>query len=130
MKCPKCNENNTIVIDSREIEDNTTIRRRRECTKCQYRFSTYENNENITPNKMIDEYKKKIEYYENIINEIPSEFMAYFGKQKEEKEVLQRKIDRLEKQVQEERKALSSEEKKILRQWVIDEEMKKWGNKR
>ncbi|MCS7198785.1 MAG: transcriptional regulator NrdR [Caldimicrobium sp.] len=42
MKCPKCKEPETRVIDSRSIEDGFTIRRRRECIKCGYRFTTYE----------------------------------------------------------------------------------------
>lgn len=42
MKCPKCKEPETRVIDSRVIEDGFTIRRRRECQKCGYRFTTYE----------------------------------------------------------------------------------------
>lgn len=42
MKCPRCKEPETRVIDSRIIEDGFTIRRRRECQKCGYRFTTYE----------------------------------------------------------------------------------------
>lgn len=42
MKCPRCKEPETRVIDSRIIEDGFTIRRRRECLKCSYRFTTYE----------------------------------------------------------------------------------------
>ncbi|MCX7884107.1 MAG: transcriptional regulator NrdR [Caloramator sp.] len=47
MKCPFCNYNETKVIDSRPTEDNTSIRRRRECLKCQKRFTTYEKVEDI-----------------------------------------------------------------------------------
>lgn len=42
MICPFCTHNDTKVIDSRESTDGKTIRRRRECLKCQKRFSTYE----------------------------------------------------------------------------------------
>ncbi|QER41739.1 transcriptional repressor NrdR [Thermodesulfobacterium sp. TA1] len=42
MKCPRCKEVETKVIDSRVIEEGYTIRRRRECTNCGYRFTTYE----------------------------------------------------------------------------------------
>jgi len=42
MKCPFCNFSETKVIDSRDTNDNKMIRRRRECEKCQARFSTYE----------------------------------------------------------------------------------------
>jgi len=42
MICHFCNHNDTKVIDSRESADGKVIRRRRECLKCQRRFSTYE----------------------------------------------------------------------------------------
>lgn len=42
MRCPRCKEIETKVIDSRLIEDGFSIRRRRECSKCGYRFTTYE----------------------------------------------------------------------------------------
>src|SRR4030042_4719743 len=42
MSCPFCGHNDTKVIDSRETQDGKAIRRRRECEKCQARFSTYE----------------------------------------------------------------------------------------
>jgi transcriptional repressor NrdR len=47
MKCPYCQSEETSVIDSREAEDQTTIRRRRECNQCQKRFTTYERIEGI-----------------------------------------------------------------------------------
>ncbi|MFN3699103.1 MAG: transcriptional regulator NrdR [Dictyoglomus sp.] len=42
MRCPFCNYEDTFVIDTREIEDQKVIRRRRECPKCKRRFTTYE----------------------------------------------------------------------------------------
>ncbi len=42
MKCPYCNEDNTKVIDSRPAEENSAIRRRRQCESCGKRFTTYE----------------------------------------------------------------------------------------
>ena len=42
MKCPFCGANEDKVIDSREASDAGAIRRRRECIKCQRRFTTYE----------------------------------------------------------------------------------------
>ena len=42
MKCPVCYHPDTKVIDSRLAGDGLTIRRRRECLKCGFRFSTYE----------------------------------------------------------------------------------------
>ena len=42
MHCPFCQHEDTRVIDSRVSEDGTTIRRRRECEKCEERFNTFE----------------------------------------------------------------------------------------
>ena len=67
MKCPYCYNTEDKVIDSRPNEDNSSIRRRRECTKCGKRFTTYEkvetvplmvvkkdgNREEFNPNKIL-----------------------------------------------------------------------------
>ena len=42
MCCPACNVSDTKVLDSRVASDGFSIRRRRECLKCGFRFSTYE----------------------------------------------------------------------------------------
>ena len=42
MKCPFCADQDSKVVDSRHSEDGSSIRRRRECLKCQRRFTTYE----------------------------------------------------------------------------------------
>ena len=42
MKSPYCNAQDTKVIDSRPADDNSSIRRRRQCEKCGKRFTTYE----------------------------------------------------------------------------------------
>ena len=47
MKCPFCFNDESKVVDSRSTDDNTTIRRRRECTKCNKRYTTYEKIEDI-----------------------------------------------------------------------------------
>ena len=47
MKCPFCGEDDTRVIDSRPADENMSIRRRRQCDKCQKRFTTYEKVEAI-----------------------------------------------------------------------------------
>jgi transcriptional repressor NrdR len=49
MKCPYCSEIENKVIDSRLSKDGRTIRRRRECTECGRRFTTYEKLEEILP---------------------------------------------------------------------------------
>ena len=42
MKCPYCDHQHTKVLDSRPVNDNRSIRRRRECEKCARRFTTFE----------------------------------------------------------------------------------------
>lgn len=42
MHCPKCDYTNSRVVDSRPADDGRAIRRRRECEKCGYRFTTFE----------------------------------------------------------------------------------------
>lgn len=42
MRCPTCETRDTRVIDSRDLDDAATIRRRRECVACGARFTTYE----------------------------------------------------------------------------------------
>ena len=42
MKCPACQHNGTRVVDSRPVDDMKSIRRRRECEACGYRYTTFE----------------------------------------------------------------------------------------
>ncbi len=64
MRCPYCGYADTKVVDSREVDEGRVIRRRRECFKCQARFSTYEEIEilNLTvikKNGQREEYRKE-----------------------------------------------------------------------
>ncbi len=45
MVCPFCNKEDTAVIDSRRNAEGSSIRRRRKCSKCDSRFTTYEKSE-------------------------------------------------------------------------------------
>lgn len=49
MKCPFCGFNDTKVVDSRMGKEGNNIRRRRECTDCERRFTTYERVEESLP---------------------------------------------------------------------------------
>jgi transcriptional repressor NrdR len=42
MRCPQCGTRDTRVVDSRDLDESATIRRRRECASCSNRFTTYE----------------------------------------------------------------------------------------
>lgn len=48
MKCPYCGFSESKVIDSRPTEEGSAIRRRRECLKCNKRFTTYEKLESLS----------------------------------------------------------------------------------
>jgi len=47
MHCPHCRAKDTNVVDSRLAEDGRSVRRRRECPKCEHRFTTFERQELI-----------------------------------------------------------------------------------
>ncbi len=47
MRCPKCGCEESKVVDSRPSESNDAIRRRRECARCGFRFTTYERREEM-----------------------------------------------------------------------------------
>jgi transcriptional repressor NrdR len=49
MKCPFCGHLEDKVIDSRSTKDGNSIRRRRECLKCEKRFTSYERVEDLMP---------------------------------------------------------------------------------
>ncbi|MDD4082156.1 MAG: transcriptional regulator NrdR [Sphaerochaetaceae bacterium] len=67
MKCPNCGGSNDRVLDSRASSDNTSIRRRRECLDCGFRFTSYEKVEEkpLTVHKKNNQYEpfdiKKLE---------------------------------------------------------------------
>ncbi|HEX3016203.1 MAG TPA: transcriptional regulator NrdR [Desulfobacteria bacterium] len=47
MRCPFCGHLETKVLDSRQVEEGSAIRRRRECDQCSRRFTTYEKYDDI-----------------------------------------------------------------------------------
>ena len=47
MLCPKCHNNGSKVVDSRPTDDGRAIRRRRECERCGFRFTTFERIETV-----------------------------------------------------------------------------------
>ncbi len=49
MKCPRCDSGKTRVVDSREGVEGRSVRRRRECESCEFRFTTFERIEDSLP---------------------------------------------------------------------------------
>ncbi|MBN2223953.1 MAG: transcriptional repressor NrdR [Deltaproteobacteria bacterium] len=95
MKCPFCGFMDDKVIDSRLGKDGDTIRRRRECLKCERRFTTYERIEDVLPmvvkkdgrrepfdrNKILLGIKKacekrpiSVQAVENVVNQVEAGF--------------------------------------------------------
>ena len=102
MKCPHCGYIESKVIDSRPTDDNTAIRRRRECLSCAQRFTTYEkvetiplivvkkngNRESFDRNKLMNGIIKScekrpvsIEQIEHMVNDIDSEIQKIAKKE-------------------------------------------------
>lgn len=64
MRCPYCKNEDTDVIDSREVMDKDVTRRRRECAGCRRRFTTYERAE-IDQITVIKKDKKREQFDRN-----------------------------------------------------------------
>ena len=60
MHCPFCQEPDTRVVDSRPADANSAIRRRRECTSCGRRFTTYER---VVPMVMVRKRSGRLEAF-------------------------------------------------------------------
>ena len=63
MKCPFCSYEESKVIDSRLVADSSQIRRRRECNKCNERWTTFELAELLMP-KIIKQDKSRVPFDE------------------------------------------------------------------
>ena len=61
MKCPFCNAEDTRVIDSRPADENTAIRRRRQCEICGKRFTTFEKTETL-PFMVVKKDQSRVPY--------------------------------------------------------------------
>ena len=68
MHCPFCTFEESKVIDSRLVADGNEIRRRRECLRCQERWTTYELAELVMP-KIIKQDKSRVPFDETKLKE-------------------------------------------------------------
>ncbi|MEN6475650.1 MAG: transcriptional regulator NrdR [Syntrophaceae bacterium] len=67
MRCPRCTGVEDKVIESRMSRDGSSIRRRRECTHCSNRFTTYEHVEEFTPVVVKKDGRREVFVPEKII---------------------------------------------------------------
>ncbi len=70
MKCPFCEYTESKVIDSRPVDDGASIRRRRECLKCEKRFTTYEQIESVPLIVIKKDGKREVFNRQKLINGI------------------------------------------------------------
>lgn len=96
MKCPYCGYQENKVVDSRHSEDGTNIRRRRECLKCQKRFTTYE----IVESMPIIVVKRNGSRQNFDRNKVIASMMHAFDKRKVEVADLERIATEIEQTIQ------------------------------
>lgn len=94
MKCPKCQNMDTKVIDSRVIENWQTIRRRRECEFCAHRYTTFERR-GYTELLIIKKDGSK-EMYDR--DKLKKALMLSFAKRKFEKDHIETMLNNMEMQ--------------------------------
>lgn len=95
MKCPKCTSDDISVIDSRS--DNDSIRRRRECQKCQFRFTTFERIELALPMVIKKDGSRQVFDRKKILGG----FIRACEKRPVSMDTIERTVEDLEQQIQE-----------------------------
>lgn len=96
MKCPFCGDTESKVVDSRRSEDFQSIRRRRECLRCQRRFTTYEMVESLP----IIVVKRDGSRQNFDRNKILNSMLRAFDKRKVDINDLERLTTEIEQQIQ------------------------------
>jgi len=95
VRCPSCGHDEDRVVDSRATKDNSAVRRRRECLKCGYRFTTYEYIEH-TPVMVVKKDGRRERYSrEKILNGL----LRACEKRPVSREALEKLIDEVEKAI-------------------------------
>ena len=96
MKCPFCLHDEDKVIDSRSSNEGKSVRRRRECTKCKKRFTTYEYVEEVP--LMVIKKDGRRESFDR--NKIISGILKACEKRPVSMEKVEAVVDRVEKELQ------------------------------
>jgi len=97
MKCPFCRDLENKVIDSRLSKDGDIIRRRRECLRCERRFTTYERVEEMLP--MIVKKDGRREVYDRL--KVIAGLKKACEKRPVSMELIEQTGDRIERMLQE-----------------------------
>ncbi len=97
MKCPYCSHADSSVIDSRDSQEGSIIRRRRECGECGKRFTTYERIEELLPQIVKKDGRR--EAYDR--KKILSGVLKACEKRPVSRETIEEVVDRIERSIQE-----------------------------
>ncbi|PJA89952.1 MAG: transcriptional regulator NrdR [Candidatus Magasanikbacteria bacterium CG_4_9_14_3_um_filter_32_9] len=100
MYCPVCSSKETRVVDSRIIQDGMAVKRRRECEKCSYRFSTKEEMELL--DLVVIKGDGKRESYSR--NKMEKGLLISLSKRPYTQEKLDRMVNSIERAIQKRRK--------------------------
>lgn len=104
MRCPYCHHDETQVLDTRESDEGDTIRRRRRCSHCEKRFTTYERTELNMPSVV----KKNGSRSEYETAKLRASFMLALRKRPVSADAVEAAIHRIEE------KLLSSGEREVM----------------
>lgn len=100
MHCPVCRNKDTKVVDSRVAQDGLSIRRRRECEKCSYRFSTLEEVELLDITVVKNDGRREAYSREKLVNG-----MKYaLGKRPYTEAAFRAIVNRIERDIQKKKK--------------------------
>ncbi|MCX6823192.1 MAG: transcriptional regulator NrdR [candidate division SR1 bacterium] len=106
MKCPKCQNMDTKVIDSRVVDNGGSIRRRRECEFCENRFTTFERKG--TTELLVVKKNGEKQLYDR--DKLKRALMLAFAKRKIENEEIESMINNLESEWTTDRTEIPSKE--------------------
>lgn len=104
MRCPKCKNLDTKVIDSRMTEDGQSIRRRRECEKCEARFTTFERLEFI--NFLVTKSDGEKVLYDR--TKVQRSILMAFNKRSMDHNIIEQTINELENEWASNKKGITS----------------------
>jgi transcriptional repressor NrdR len=113
MKCPFCSFNDTSVLESRVAEDGQSMRRRRECSKCEKRFTTFERVEGPTLFVIKRDGSRQPFDQEKIVNGV----IKSFDKRPVSIDLIRQLADEVEKDVR--KKEVSEISTKIIGKMVL-----------
>ena len=95
MKCPSCHKEDSKVVDSRSIRGGESIRRRRECNACNFRYTTYE----YVLDNPVKVIKKSGEREEYDRGKLEKSFSIACKKRPIPEEKIQQAINRIEEKI-------------------------------